>query len=63
MADSTPVQSGSEMADLLLEGITHPHHLIIGDSEMPGAGFGLFAYEEVPAGVEVFRALPVVSAV
>ena len=51
------------MADLLLEGITRPHHLIIGDSEIPGAGFGLFAYEEIPAGVKVFRAMPVVSAV
>jgi len=63
MADSTLVQSASEMADLLLEEITRPHRLIIGDSEMPEAGFGLFAHEEIPAGVEVFRAMPVVSAV
>jgi hypothetical protein len=51
------------MADLLIDGITRPHRLIIGDSEMPGAGFGLFASEEIPAGVEVLRAMPVVSAV
>ena len=37
--------------------------LCIADSRMLDAGFGLFAGEEIPAGMEVFRAMPVVSAV
>lgn len=61
--ESIPIQSVSEMADSLLEGITRPHHFLVGDSEIPGAGFGLFAHEDIPAGVEIFRAMPVVSAV
>lgn len=52
------------MADKFLEGITCAYELYVAHSKMPGAGLGLFAREEVPAGREVFRAaVPAVSAV
>ncbi len=63
MADPTLMQSATEMNDKFLEDTAGPYELYIADSKMPGAGFGLFVREEVPAGKEVFRAtVPVVSA-
>ncbi|KAL8723235.1 MAG: hypothetical protein Q9225_000425 [Loekoesia sp. 1 TL-2023] len=54
----------TEMDEKFLEDVTSPYELHIADSKMPGAGFGLFVREEVPAGKEVFRvAVPAVSAV
>lgn len=64
MADLSLPLSAMEMNGKFLEGITSPYELYIADSTMPGAGFGLFVHEEVPAGKEVFRvAVPAVSAV
>lgn len=63
MANPTLVSSKTQMKDIFLEGIVCPYQLYIADSRMLEAGFGLFANEEIPAGLEVFRAMPVVSAV
>lgn len=50
--------------DKSLEGIACLHQLFVADSNISGAGLGLFVREEVPAGKEVFRvAMPAVSAV
>lgn len=64
MADRSPTTSPAEMTEKFLEGLTCPYELYVADSTISGAGFGLFAREEVPAGKEIFRAaVPVVSAV
>lgn len=63
MANPTLISSAIEMTDVLFEGVVCPYQLSIADSELPEAGFGLFAREEIPAGMEVFRAMPVVSVV
>lgn len=63
MADPTLNSSVTEMNEIFLEGIVCPYQLFIADSKMPEARFGLFVREEIPAGKEVFRAMPVVSAV
>ncbi len=56
--------SATEMNEKFLEGFTSPYDLYVADAKIPGAGFGLFVREEVPAGKEVFRAtMPAVSAV
>ena len=63
MANPTLVSSGTEMTDIFLKGIVCPYQLLIADSKMPEAGWGLFAREEIPAGMQIFRAMPVVSVV
>ena len=63
MADPSLILSVTEINNKFLEDIKCPYKLYIADSRMPGAGFGLFVREEVPAGKEVFRvAVPAVSA-
>ena len=62
MAHPTLLLSAEE-ADIFLEGIISPYKLYIAESKMPKAGFGLFAGDEIPAGTEVLRAMPIVSAV
>ena len=51
------------MTDIFFDGIVCRHPLYVADSKIPDAGSGLFAREVIPAGVEVLRAEPVVSAV
>lgn len=63
MAYPTLFPSVAEMTDVFLEGIICPYQPYIAESKMPEAGFGLFAGKEIPAGVEVFRAMPAVSVV
>lgn len=50
--------------DMFFEGIKSSVSLDVADSNIPGAGLGLYVRKEVPAGTELFRAtLPTVSAV
>lgn len=55
--------SADEMNDVFLEGIVCSHPVFVNISRMPEAGLGLYSRDEVPAGTEIFRAMPVVSAV
>lgn len=52
----------AEMADICFEGVICPYKIYMAESKLPKAGFGLFAGDEIPAGTEVFRATPIVSA-
>ena len=61
MADPTSNPLVNEMSQEFLEGIVSQYNLFVADSEVPGAGRGLFAGEEIPGGKEVFRATAVVA--
>ena len=63
MDHPTSISSVNDMTDTFLEEIMSPHQLFVTDSKMPEAGFRLFAHEEIPAGIGVFRATPIVSVV
>ena len=63
MADSPLIPPASEMSDMFLDGTESSYQLFIAASKMPEAGLGLYAREEIPAGKEIFRAPPFVSAV
>ncbi|KAG8527894.1 uncharacterized protein KY384_006810 [Bacidia gigantensis] len=55
MANKAPALSNNKNSKLLLDGLQNPYNLYIRDSKLSGAGSGLFAGKEVPAGSEIFR--------
>ena len=63
MADSAARSSAYDMTDIFFDGVVCRHPLYVASSKIPDAGSGVFARETVPAGAEVLRAQPVVSAV
>ena len=63
MTDPISTLSVVEMNDIFLEGVKSSYRPYVANSKTPEAGSGLFIHKEVPAGKEIFRAMPAVSVV
>ena len=61
---SADISLNGLLTEGLLEGTTSEYFLYVGESKVHGAGLGLFADEDIPAGEEVLRAsTPLVAVV